>query len=398
MSRCSRRATGSATASLRPARVVVAASGEVRDGERQERSTRPSASRRTPRRRDQEGVPQARPPVPPGQEPGRRGGGGRASRRSRAPTTSSPTPRSASSTTASARPNGRRGAGPGGWSTSTASASTSATWATSSAASSAAARPRQQPRGQRGADVEAVVNLSFEDSLQGRRDEDPGRGSRPPARRAAARARGRAPRRDLPGVQGPRRHGREPGLFALSQPCPRCRGNGTVIETPCRRCRGTGRERRTKRYTVKIPAGVKDGTRIRLKGKGEAGLGGGPAGDLYVVTRVSPSELYERRGGRPRRRGARDVRRGRARRERSRCRRPTATVSVKIPAGTEDGKLLELKGRGAPKLKGGGKGDLLARVRVTVPKKLSKQRARADRRSSRRCSGDVMDDSPRYMI
>ena len=61
------------------------------------------------------------------------------------------------------------------------------------------------------------------------------------------------------------------GLFALSQPCPRCRGNGTVIEKPCRTCRGTGRERRTKRYQVKIPPGVDDGTRIRLKGKGEAG-------------------------------------------------------------------------------------------------------------------------------
>ena len=86
------------------------------------------------------------------------------------------------------------------------------------------------------------------------------------------------------------------GFFALSQPCPRCRGNGTVIEDPCPTCRGTGRERRTKRYTVKIPAGVKDGTRIRLKGKGEAGWGGAPAGDLYVVTRVEPSKTFTRRG------------------------------------------------------------------------------------------------------
>src|SRR6185437_8553472 len=86
------------------------------------------------------------------------------------------------------------------------------------------------------------------------------------------------------------------GLFSLAQPCPRCRGNGTVIEKPCDQCRGSGRERRTKRYTVKIPAGVKDGTRIRLKGKGEAGFAGGPAGDLYVLTRVAPSRLYERRG------------------------------------------------------------------------------------------------------
>ena len=69
-----------------------------------------------------------------------------------------------------------------------------------------------------------------------------------------------------------------------------------MIEEPCPNCRGTGRERRTKRYTVKIPAGVKDGSRIRLRGKGEAGWGGAEAGDLYVVTRVAPSKIYTRRG------------------------------------------------------------------------------------------------------
>src|SRR5437763_959845 len=86
------------------------------------------------------------------------------------------------------------------------------------------------------------------------------------------------------------------GLFALSQPCPRCRGNGTVIEQPCLKCQGTGRERRIKTYTVKIKPGVKDGTRITLRGKGEAGQNGGPSGDLVVVTRVSESPVYERRG------------------------------------------------------------------------------------------------------
>ena len=85
------------------------------------------------------------------------------------------------------------------------------------------------------------------------------------------------------------------GLFALSQPCPRCRGNGTVIEKPCSKCHGSGRERR-RRYTVKIKPGVKDGTQIRLKGKGEPGANGGPTGDLFVVTRVAESPTYERRG------------------------------------------------------------------------------------------------------
>jgi molecular chaperone DnaJ len=146
-----------------------------------------------------------------------------------------------------------------------------------------------------------------------------------------------------------------------------------VIEQPCAKCHGSGRERRIKTYTVKVKPGVKDGTRIRLAGKGEPGANGGPAGDLYVVTRVEPSKLFERRGEAdlvlevpvtyaeaalgttvevPTPEGKR--------------------LSLKIPAGSENGKLLRLKSHGAPKLSGGGKGDLLARVRVTVPKKLTK--------------------------
>src|SRR5437763_1543697 len=230
---------------------------------------------------------------------------------------------------------------------------------------------------ERGADIDVSVNVSFEDSLRGLETKIPvevttacrecgGSGAEP----------GTAP------VICPECNGRgvvseSQGLFALSQPCPRCRGNGTVVEKPCRKCKGSGRERRTRRYTVKIPAGVRDGTRIRLKGKGEIGDAGGPAGDLFVVTRVEPSRLFERKGANlvidvpvtyseaalgatvevPTPYGGR--------------------VSLKVPAGTQDGRQLRIRGHGAPKLDGSGNGDLIARLRVTVPKKLTKKEREA---------------------
>jgi len=229
---------------------------------------------------------------------------------------------------------------------------------------------RRQPV--RGADVETEVRLSFEDSLRGVEAKVPveltvacsecgGTGAAP----------GTAP------VICPECNGRgvlteSQGLFALSQPCPRCRGNGTVIEKPCPQCHGSGRQRRIRNYTVKIKPGVKDGTKIRLKGKGEAGSNGGPAGDLVVVTRVDKSPTYERRGddlvvGVPvsfptaALGGSVEVP------------TPDGPVSLKIPAGSEDGKLLRIKGRGAPRLNGSGKGDVLARVRVQVPKRVNKK-------------------------
>jgi molecular chaperone DnaJ len=230
---------------------------------------------------------------------------------------------------------------------------------------------QQRSRAERGADLEVVVNLSFDDSLKGIETKIPvevetacsdcgGSGAKP----------GTSPK-VCPECRGRGVISESQGLFALSQPCPRCRGNGTVIEDPCPRCRGTGREHRTKRYSVKIPAGVRDGTRIRLKGKGEAGLNGGPAGDLHVVTRVADSPVYERRGADlvvdvPL--SLADAALG----TEVDVPTPDGPVSMKVPAGSEHGKLLKIKGRGAPKLKGG-KGDVLARLKLEVPKKLNKR-------------------------
>jgi molecular chaperone DnaJ len=231
---------------------------------------------------------------------------------------------------------------------------------------------QQQQRGQRGNDVEVEVRVSFEDALRGVQTIVPvqlelachtchGTGAAP----------GTAPK-TCPECNGSGVVATSQGLFALQQPCRRCRGMGSIVDTPCPTCRGAGRERRTKRYTVKIPAGVKDGTRIKLKGKGEAGFGGAAAGDLYVVTRVEPSKIYERRGDDlvitvpvsfPTAALGGTVE----------APTPGGPVSLKIPAGTEDGKLLRIKGRGAPRLKSDGQGDVLARVRIEVPKKMNKK-------------------------
>jgi len=227
-------------------------------------------------------------------------------------------------------------------------------------------------RGRRGNDVEVEVRIGFEDALRGAEVTVPvqldlachtchGTGAAP----------GSAPV-TCPECNGSGVVATSQGLFALQQPCPRCRGMGSIVEKPCPTCHGAGRERRTKRFKVKIPAGARDGTRIKLRGKGEAGFGGAPAGDLYVVTRVEPSSTYERRGddlvvavpvnystaalG-----GTVEVP------------TPDGPVSLKVPAGAEDGKLLRIKGRGAPQVKGGGRGDLLARIKIEVPKRISKK-------------------------
>ena len=231
---------------------------------------------------------------------------------------------------------------------------------------------QQQPRGQRGNDVEVEVRVAFEDALRGAEVTVPvqlelachtchGTGAAP----------GTAPV-VCPRCEGTGVVATSQGLFALQQPCPRCHGMGSIVEQPCPTCHGAGRERRTKRFKVRVPAGAKDGTRIKLRGKGEAGFGGAPAGDLFVVVRVEPSKVYERRGddlvvqvpvsyptaalG-----GTVEVP------------TPEGAVSLKVPSGTEDGKLLRIKGRGATRLKGSGKGDVLARIRIEVPKKVSKK-------------------------
>jgi molecular chaperone DnaJ len=160
------------------------------------------------------------------------------------------------------------------------------------------------------------------------------------------------------------------GFFSIQQTCPACKGAGSVIENPCHNCHGRGRVSKTKTLSVKVPAGVDDGDRIRLSGEGEAGPKGGPPGDLYVEIRINPHKLFERNGA--------DLA----------CEVPisfaTATlggevelptldghVSLKIPAGTQSDKVFRLRGKGVTTVRERRKGDLFARVAVETPVNLN---------------------------
>jgi molecular chaperone DnaJ len=160
------------------------------------------------------------------------------------------------------------------------------------------------------------------------------------------------------------------GFFSVQQTCPACKGAGTIITDPCEDCHGRGRVRKTKTLSVKVPAGVDDGDRIRLSGEGEAGRNGGPPGDLYVEIRVRPHKIFERSGA--------DLS----------CEIPlsfaTATlggdvelptldgnVSLKVPVGTQSGKVFRLRGKGVTTVRDARIGDLFARVAVETPVNLT---------------------------
>jgi molecular chaperone DnaJ len=166
------------------------------------------------------------------------------------------------------------------------------------------------------------------------------------------------------------------GLFSISQPCRQCGGTGTEIKDPCPTCQGTGRTRQVKRYRVNIPAGVRDGSRVRLSGKGEAGPRGGPAGDLYVVTRVGDSPIFTRKGDNlevevpitiP------EAIRG------ATIEVPTltATKRIRVPPGTQHGTVQRLRGEGPPKLGGRGRGDMRYKLMIDVPSSLSREQSEA---------------------
>ena len=163
------------------------------------------------------------------------------------------------------------------------------------------------------------------------------------------------------------------GFFSIERTCPTCHGRGQIIKDPCEKCAGQGRVTEERSLSVNIPAGIEDGTRIRLTGEGEAGMRGGPSGDLYIFLSVAPHEFFQREG------------------ENLYCTAPISMTSaalggsfevatldgtqtrVKIPEGTQNGRKFRVKGKGMPVLRQNAVGDLIIQVAVETPQNLSKR-------------------------
>jgi molecular chaperone DnaJ len=248
------------------------------------------------------------------------------------------------------------------------------------------------PRAERGRDLEAEVSISFDQAVEGAQipltvptaqmcGTCRGTGAKP----------GTAPK-VCPRCQGRGIESQGQGLFSISQPCSRCNGTGAIIEDPCPTCQGSGAVRTLKKYRVNIPAGVREGSRVRLAGKGEPGRAGGPAGDLYVITRVAESPVFKRKGDNvevevpltiP------EAIRG------AEVEVPTlgGRKKLRVPAGTNHGTVQRLRGEGPPRLSGKGRGDIHYRFVIDVPASLSQEQSEAVEKLS-----EVMNGNPRARL
>ncbi|MGN6333436.1 MAG: molecular chaperone DnaJ [Motilibacteraceae bacterium] len=226
---------------------------------------------------------------------------------------------------------------------------------------------RTGPR--RGADIESEVTLSFSDAVSGATVPLRMTSEKPCPACSGTGGRGGSVPHQCPTCLGTGQTSRNQGGFAFAEPCRTCRGRGLVVDDPCPQCQGSGRALGTSTMSVRIPAGVQDGQRIRLKGKGAPGERGGPSGDLYVVVHVSAHPVFGRKGdhltltlpvsfdeaalgaevGVPTLGGQ--------------------PVTLRIPAGTANGRTFRVKGRGAARADGS-KGDLLVTVSVVVPQRV----------------------------
>ena len=244
----------------------------------------------------------------------------------------------------------------------------------------------------RGRDLETEVNLTFEQAVNGSQIPLAIPTSQPcPTCHGTGAKPGTSPK-VCPVCGGRGVEAQSQGIFSISQPCSNCGGSGTVIDDPCPTCSGTGAQRSVRRMRVNIPAGVRDGSRIKLAGKGDPGLRGAPPGDLYVITRVKESPIFKWNGDNlevevpltiP------EAIRGAV------IEVPTLTGSkrLRVPRGTKHGTVQRLRGEGAPRLAGKGSGDLHYRFVIDVPASLNaEQDAAVDRLSK------VMNGNPRAKL
>ncbi|GAA0374557.1 chaperone protein DnaJ 1 [Acrocarpospora corrugata] len=236
-------------------------------------------------------------------------------------------------------------------------------------------RPSSAGRARRGQDIESEVTLSFAEAVDGATVSLRLTSSSACAACAGTGAKAGTTPRVCPTCEGTGAASRNLGNFAFSEPCRDCRGRGLLVDDPCPVCEGSGRGKSTRNIQARVPAGVGDGQRIKLKGKGAPGENGGPAGDLYVLVHVQPHPVFGRSGENltvsvpvtfPEAALGAEIK------------VPTLRgmpVTLRIPEGTPNGRTFRVRGRGAAR-KDGTKGDLLVSVQVTVPEHLD-DKARA---------------------
>jgi molecular chaperone DnaJ len=252
-------------------------------------------------------------------------------------------------------------------------------------------RRRGGPR--RGADLRYDLEISFEESAK-----DFETSIQIPRQETCDTCSGNGAAPGTSPTTCPQCHGRgqlqyQQGFFTVARTCGQCRSTGSIIAKPCATCRGAGRVQKERKLTVRIPAGIATGQRLRISGEGEAGIGGGPRGDLYVVVQVQEHAFFQRDGN--------DLY----------CEVPLNFPTVvlggeirvptldgdepfSVPAGTQTGTTFRLRGKGMPDVGGRGRGDLMVTVKVRTPKKVSKEQRKLLEQLSTSLPGEEYEPTP----
>ena len=253
---------------------------------------------------------------------------------------------------------------------------------------------RRRSGPQRGADLRYDLEISFEESAKGAET-----AIQIPRQETCESCNGSGAAPGSKPTTCPQCHGRgqlryQQGFFTVARTCGQCRGTGQVVTKPCETCRGAGRLQKQRKITVRIPAGIATGQRMRLSGEGEAGPNGGPAGDLYVVVHVQEHAFFQREGN--------DLY----------CEIPLnfptlalggditiptleGEESFNVPEATQSGETFRVRGRGMPDVTGRGRGDLLVTVRVVTPKKLTKEQRKLLEQLSTALPKEQFEPTPR---